>query len=236
MKNVSYWLPPDVNCAYQVFSVDDYEEIVHSNPMQTAIPPSLQAASPARQASFYYGRHCASQALAALGASTPAPLERSPDGLAVWPEDRVGSITHAAQDRYGIAIAVAASIPQATAIAIDCEPLFSAEHATEITSLIASPTELQLGLRLGYSHPRWLTMVYSLKETLYKLLYEHVRGFMPFEAAELLSFDAETGQACLILRTAWGDLAVGQRHWLQVRMVSVDHIGESALSFGILRP
>ncbi len=233
MKNVRQWLPPQINYAYHVFNIDEYEEIVHAGGIWPSLPPTLNTATSARKASFYAGRFCAVQALAAGGLGTPPILPRAANGLPVWPADWVGSISHCVVDCVGVAVAVAARQREASSIAVDCEPVFSPDHATEIMPLIASMTELTLGARLNYPSQTWLTMVYSLKETLYKLLYEHVRSFMPFDAAELLSFDAETGQACLMLNKPWGDLPMGQRYWLQSRCVEVEHLGECILSVGV---
>jgi len=232
MKNVDHWLPPNINCAYQVFHIDEYAETVHNDHAFQALPQSLQGASRARKASFRAGRACATQALTA-GAALHTSIEHGSNGLPYWPVGWAGSISHALVGQIGIAIAVVVRKQHAFAIAVDCEPIFESTHASEISPLIASVTELRLGERLGYSHTVWLTMVYSLKETLYKLLYAHVRCFMPFEAAELLSFDTQTGQACLMLSRDWGDLTVGQRYWLQTRTVRVEEIGECVLSFGL---
>jgi hypothetical protein len=61
-----------------------------------------------------------------------------------------------------------------------------------------------------------------------------VNGFMPFEAAEVLSFDLSTGQACLMLTVDWGDLATGQRFWLKTMMVDVEQVSACVVSFGFL--
>lgn len=233
MKNVSHWLPTSINCAYRVFSIDEYEESVHCDAALLTLPQSLQNASMERKASFRAGRSCALRALSAAGAEAISTLDRAADGLPQWPSGWTGSISHAIANQTGVAIAVVAPCAHASAIAIDCEPIFAINHAIEIAPLIVNSTEQRLGERLGYGHAEWLTMVYSLKETLYKLLYAHVRSFMPFEAAELMSFDAGTGQACLMLSRDWGDLAAGRRYWLQTRSVSIDAIGDCVLSFAL---
>jgi hypothetical protein len=61
-----------------------------------------------------------------------------------------------------------------------------------------------------------------------------VNDFMPFEAAEVLSFELPTGQACLMLTVDWGDLATGQRFWLKTMKVDVERVGACVMSFGVI--
>jgi len=184
--------------------------------------------------SYLAGRGCALSALKMAGDVPRSTLGRTSKGLPDWPQGFVGSISHAMVNRHGVAIAVVAKNNEHQSIAIDCEPIFSIDHANEVAPLTASANELRLGERLGFSRELWLTMVYSLKETLFKLLYSRVNCFMPFEAAEILSYDATTGQACLMLSVDWGDLPVGQRFWLRVKEVEVLHVGTYVVSFGVV--
>ncbi|MBC7751468.1 MAG: 4'-phosphopantetheinyl transferase superfamily protein [Candidatus Saccharibacteria bacterium] len=237
MNIVDQWLPKNVYCYSQVFCTDDYAEIMNLSPdlalnMKSILPEALVNTSQARQVSYLAGRGCALSALKMAGDVPRSTLGRTSKGLLDWPQRFVGSISHAMVEGDGVAIAVVARSNEHQSIAIDCEPVFTLDHANEIALLTASENELRLGERLGFSRELWLTMVYSLKETLFKLLYSHVNCFMPFEAAEILSFDVETGQACLMLSVDWGDLPVGQRYWLQLKDVEVDRVGRCVVSFG----
>lgn len=237
MNIVDQWLPENVYCYSQVFCADDYAEIMNLFPdlalnMKNILPEKLLSASQTRQASYLAGRGCALSALKIAGDAPRSTLGRTAQGLPDWPQGFVGSISHAMVERYGVAIAIVAQSVDYQSIAIDCEPVFSLDHANEIAPLTASVNEQRLGERLGFSRELWLTMVYSLKETLFKLLYAQVNCFMPFEAAEILSFDAATGQACLMLNVDWGDLPLGQRFWLQVNDVEVECVGRCVVSFG----
>ncbi len=234
---VDQWLPKNVYCYSQVFCTDDYAEIMNLSPdlalnMKNILPEALVNTSQARQASFLAGRGCALSALKMAGDAPRATIERTARGLPDWPQGFVGSISHAMVEQNGIAIAVVAQSNEHQSVAIDCEPVFSLAHANEVAPLTASMSELRLGERLGFSRELWLTMVYSLKETLFKLLYAHVNCFMPFEAAEILSFDVVSEQACLMLNVDWGDLPVGQRFWLLVKDVEIGEVGRCVVSFG----
>jgi enterobactin synthetase component D len=239
MNIVDQWLPQNVYCYSQVFCTDDYAEIMNlfsdlALNMKNILPESLATSSQARQASYLAGRGCALTSLKMAGDAPRSTLGRTVLGLTDWPQGFVGSISHAMVERNGIAIAVVAKNNEHQSIAIDCEPIFSLDHTNEVAPLTASINEQRLGERLGFSRELWLTMVYSLKETLFKLLHAHVNCFMPFEAAEILSFDVTTGQACLMLTVDWGDLAVGQRFWLKTKTVDVEKMGACVVSFGAM--
>jgi len=234
---VDQWLPENVYCYSQVFCTDDYAEIMNLSPdlalnMKSILPEALVNTSKARQVSYLAGRGCALSALKIAGDVPRSTLGRTSKGLPDWPQGFVGSISHAMVERNGVAIAVVARSNEHQSIAIDCEPVFSIDHSNELAPLTASVNEQRLGERLEISRELWLTMVYSLKETLFKLLYAHVNCFMPFEAAEILSFDVATQQACLMLTVDWGDLPVGQRFWLQVKEVDIEVFGRCVVSFG----
>ena len=237
MNIVDQWLPENVYCYSQVFYTDDYAEIMNLSPdlalnMKNILPEALASSSQARQVSYLAGRGCALSALKMAGDKSRTTLGRTAHGLPAWPQGFVGSISHTMVGRHGIAIAVVAKNNEPQSIAIDCEPIFSIDHSNEVAPLTASVNEQRLGERLGLRREHWLTMIYSLKETLFKLLYGHVNCFMPFEAAEILSFDVVTGQVCLMLTVEWGDLPIGQRFWLQVKEVDVEPVGCCVVSFG----
>jgi enterobactin synthetase component D len=234
---VKQWLPKNVYCRVQVFQLDDCAEIMGlfdnlAFNKQDLLPENLRGTSQARQASYLAGRGSALSALKDAGCRIDRMLGRTTQGLPNWPQGFVGSISHTMLGRNGVAVTVVAHTTEYQSIAIDCEPVFSIVHADDLAPLTASINEQRLGERLGLDRALWLTMVYSLKETLYKLLYTHVNCFMPFDAADVLSFDVATGQACLMLTVDWGDLAAGQRFWLKTTQVDVDKVGACVVSFG----
>jgi len=236
---VKQWLPENVYCYSHVFCINDYAGIMRlfddlALNKHDLLPAELAKASQTRQATYLAGRGSALFALQAAGYTANVMLGRTLQWLPDWPQGFVGSITHTLLNSHGVAIAVVARQSEHQSIAIDYEPIFTLDYANEIAPLTASENEQRLGERLGFSRELWLTMVYSLKETLFKLLYSHVNCFMPFEAAEFLSFDVATGQACLMLSVDWEDLAAGQRFWLKTMTVDVEKMGACVVSFGLL--
>jgi 4'-phosphopantetheinyl transferase EntD len=236
---VDQWLPQNVYCDSRVFGINEYAENMcllndFELSKQNILPESLRSTSHARQASYLAGRDCALSVLKEAGFTVDRMLGRTAQGLPDWPQGSIGSISHATFESKGIAIAVVANDKEYRSIGIDCESVFSISHADDVAPLVASMNELRLGERLELDRALWLTMVYSLKETLYKLLFAHVNDFMPFEAAEVLSFELPTGQACLMLTVDWGDLATGQRFWLKTMKVDVERVGACVMSFGVI--
>ncbi len=209
---IEYWLPKDV---FSHTLMGDGSTI-----SLVLLPSALKTATLSRQLSYCLGRECAAQALLKAG-STATVLERHTNGLPIWPDGWVGSISHHIQlnnDKYiGTALVIVARQSHYQAIAIDFEPIFTPQQALEMSQLLASTTELRLGQRLGIDASTWLTQIYSVKECLFKLLFTTVEQFMPFNAAEVLSFDVQNQQAGLILTVNWGDLAAGTRFWLHCR-------------------
>ncbi|WP_410211131.1 4'-phosphopantetheinyl transferase [Aquirhabdus sp.] len=243
MTIVKLKLPEGVHCESHVFRSDEYAEIVHLFPesirdLARNLPDGLSTASPQRRASFLSGRLTAIHALQRFSCTEEqlkSVMGRTAQGLPIFPVEFIGSITHNILEKSGLAIAVIARKKQYTSIAIDCETIFSIDQANDIATLITSTNELRLGERVAIRREEWLTMIYSLKETLFKLLFFKVNQFMPFEAAEVLSFDETLKRACLMLMVDWGDLPAGQRFWLNVEKIGAESLGEQIVSFGTLK-
>ncbi|AXI02688.1 4'-phosphopantetheinyl transferase family protein [Aquirhabdus parva] len=242
MSIVKLKLPEGIHCESHVFRSDEYAEIVHLFPesireLARNLAQELSTASPQRKASFLAGRLSAIHALQRFlcpEEQLKSVMGRTAQGLPIWPVEFIGSITHNMLEKNGLAIAIIAQKNQYASVAIDCETIFSIDHANDIVKLIASENELRLGERMAIEREKWLTMIYSLKETLFKLLFFKVNRFMPFEAVEVLSVDEALELACLMLTVDWGDLSAGQRFWLNVEKIGLKSLGEQIVCFGTL--
>jgi len=225
------------------------------------LPLSLRQARLIRRLSFVAGRHCAARALAALVSAgvhdEPYRLMgRLADGRPDWPSGVVGSITHTldrvsesqldshceAEQYQGIAIAIVAHADTYLAVAVDIEPCMSHVQADEVKRVISLPAELQLGLRLGVDPALWMTILFSAKETLYKLLYPAVGVFMPFSAAEVIHAEtfACNDEGCLSdnaltlrLTTVWGHYPIGHEVQVRVRQIAATE-GDFVVSYAYL--
>ena len=159
-------------------------------------PPSIQRSVAKRQAEFLAGRICARAALQQLEGSSVIPAigeDRAP----VWPAHICGSITHST----GRAAAIVANKQHWRGLGMDLENLLDNDRAERLSAEILTPAELQrmaAGSReqLGL----WVTLTFSVKESLFKALYPIVQKRFYFEHAEVLEW-TEAGQVHLRLLT-----------------------------------
>ncbi|MFG2533183.1 4'-phosphopantetheinyl transferase [Streptomyces sp. NPDC048516] len=134
----------------------------------------------ARRLEFTTVRHCARQAMAALGLSA-APVLPGPHRAPRWPGRTVGSLTHCAGYR-GAALAKSTDIAM---LGIDAEP--NGPLPGGVLGVIALPAELR---RLGENraaHPEvhWDRLLFSAKESVYKAWYPYTGQRLEFEDADL---------------------------------------------------
>jgi len=148
---------------------------------------SLANAVEKRRREFSGGRIAAHAALKKLGAgdslSIPVGDARNP----LWPAGFTGSITHTA----GLAIAVVARTERLAAVGIDLE-LANAVQPELWPSLLRAP-EIELVSRMpAAEQSRWATMMFSAKESFYKLQYPLTGEWVDFLEAEV-SISEKTG-------------------------------------------
>jgi 4'-phosphopantetheinyl transferase EntD len=140
----------------------------------------IERAVPKRRREFGTARHCARQALAALGFA-PAPILPGVRGAPRWPAGVVGSITHCAGYR---AAAVAPAVRMA-ALGIDAE-----EHAPlpdgvlRVVSIDAERPRLD---RLAADEPGvcWDRLLFSAKESVYKAWFPLTGRWLDFAEADV---------------------------------------------------
>jgi len=167
-------------------------------------PPSIQRSVAKRQAEFLAGRICARAALQQLEGSNVIPAigeDRAP----VWPAHICGSITHST----GRAAAIVANKRHWRGLGMDLENLLDSERAERLAGEILTPAELQRMAADSREQPGlWVTLTFSVKESLFKALYPIVQKRFYFEHAEVLEW-TEQGQVRLRLLT---DLSGEWRH------------------------
>ncbi|MEV4636564.1 4'-phosphopantetheinyl transferase superfamily protein [Actinoplanes sp. NPDC049548] len=169
-------LPPAVRSAY---ARDD-------PPSATLLPeelPLVAQAVPKRRAEFTTVRHCARTALEKLGVA-PAPILRGDRGAPVWPPGIVGSMTHCT----GYRAAAVAQAGEVTGIGIDAE-----EHGplpAGVLDLVSLPSEQEHLTALTQAGPEtwWERVLFSAKESVYKVWFPRTGEWLGFEEASL-TFD-----------------------------------------------
>ncbi|GAA5786010.1 4'-phosphopantetheinyl transferase family protein [Chitiniphilus shinanonensis] len=177
-------LPTGLHFAHRAFTLDDaqLDTLLHSG---LTLPESLAGAVLKRKVEFLAGRDCARSALALAGYPGPFALPIGEHRAPVWPEGWTGSISHS----KGHAIAVAGRATIYRGIGLDLEHRVPAERAAPLREQIGQPAEWLLGDTLGLPPELWFTLVFSLKEALFKALYPQVGRYFGFEDAEVVAFD-----------------------------------------------
>ncbi|MEU7279564.1 4'-phosphopantetheinyl transferase superfamily protein [Streptomyces sp. NPDC045431] len=134
-----------------------------------------------RRREFATTRRCAREALAKLGAP-PAPLLRDPKGAPQWPSGFIGSITHCA----GYRAAAVTRADALTALGIDAEPNLPLPDEG-VLDLVTLPEERRHLTSLASHHPevQWDRLLFSAKETVYKVWYPLTHRWLDFHDATL---------------------------------------------------
>jgi len=166
-------------------------------------PENLRHASTKRRAEFLAGRICAQQALFCL-TGTPHTLRQGNDRLPSWPRGCVGSISHS----NALAAAVVACRTDYRSVEMDLEHAILDKDCTdELICSIQTPAEWK---RLAALHTltrgQALTLVFSIKESVFKALYPLTHTYFDFKDVELIRCNAsgKTGlQLLLRLNDEW---------------------------------
>lgn len=161
-----------------------------------ALAETLRGAVAVRQADFLAGRLCARHALQSAGLAHPVDLPIGTRGEPAWPAGYLGSITHDG----GHAIAAVGPNTRFSAIGIDLQQALAESTADEIRAQVA--TDRDLRLRPGsWPDARWLTLLFSAKESLFKALHADVGRYFDFQDASATGFD-EPGRGLTLSLTA----------------------------------
>ncbi|MDW5376390.1 4'-phosphopantetheinyl transferase superfamily protein [Halomonas sp. HP20-15] len=164
-------------------------------------PDAVSRAAPKRQLEFLAGRLCAREALSALTGEPHVPAignGKAPH----WPAGTVGSITHSGD----LAAALVAREERWRGIGQDAEALLGEARAERLAPQILTPAERQWFAGLPAAHrSEFVTLAFSLKESLFKALFPLVGVRFYFQDAELTGWDAARHQATLRLRTTLSD-------------------------------
>ena len=194
---------------YGRFDPDAFDPALFET-LGVALPGSLNTALPKRQAEFLAGRALAQRALLQLGATDtniPIGADRAP----VWPPGFAGSISHA---RGHAACLVRCG---AALVGVDVETVLQGNPRRAVRQLSCTAADLAVIDSAGWPDGRLETLVFSAKETLFKLLYPMVRRHFGFNAARLVA-PPQAGQIALELtENLHPDLPEGRRFTLNYR-------------------
>lgn len=159
-------------------------------------PPSVQRAVAKRKTEYLAGRLCAREALFRAQGITAVPGTRE-DRAPLWPRDCVGSITHS----HGWAAAVVGRQSHYAGLGLDVERIMPDERALKLAHQILTANEqARFADQMTHTPGEFLTLVFSLKESLFKALYPLTRKHFYFEHAELVDSNPD-GSARMRLLT-----------------------------------
>ncbi|MFC4148470.1 4'-phosphopantetheinyl transferase [Micromonospora mangrovi] len=137
-----------------------------------------------RRRDFTAGRVCARRALVGLGLPADA-VPSAPDRSPVWPTDVVGTITHT----HGYCAAAVARRAEIRSVGMDAER--HKELDPGVRRLICLPEE-EAGFRRLPGGVSWPAVVFSAKETVYKIWHPIVGTWLDFHDAHV-ELDPDAG-------------------------------------------
>jgi 4'-phosphopantetheinyl transferase EntD len=173
--------PASMNPSPDIFPPTARWVLSFSPPVAPRLDPEEWAHTPGmtqqRLLQFSHGRLCARAALTLLGIPSqaiPVGRHREPQ----WPQDVVGSITHAEHR----AAAVVGAIADFAGLGIDLETATPLDD--DITPSVCTDIELDY-VRSGDAPPAAGKLIFSIKESIFKCLWPLVGRFIDFREIEV---------------------------------------------------
>jgi len=163
-------LPPEVRAV----AMRGDDPGLHPFPEEEAL---LGQAVASRRAEFIAARHCARQALRALGLPE-GPILRGPKREPLWPPGIIGSITHCT----GYRAAAVARAAEVLTIGIDAEPHAAIPDRVGLRILDDAERAWAASAPSGI---HWDRLIFSAKESVYKAWYPLAQSWLGFEDARI---------------------------------------------------
>ena len=167
-------------------------------PESERLPSSLARAVPKRRTEFLAGRRAARRAIESIAPEwSEHEIGRGERGEPLWPPGVVGAITHT----HGFAAAACARRRSIRSIGLDSEMRIVPTAVREVAASICRSPELA-HLELDPNRAERLTLVFSIKESLFKCLFPFVRRYFDFQDAEVCELDRGSGRFSVRLVTS----------------------------------
>lgn len=163
------------------------------NTFSIPFPEHLNHAVKKRRAEYLASRVCIRHALSLWGIEGFI-LHNDADRAPIWPAGMVGALSHT----DGFISLLTGYSSSGKWPGIDCEKVIEEANATSLQAIIINADEKEVMRLSGLSDGVALTVAFSLKESLYKALFPHLRQFMDFEAAEIV--DCNVSASNILLR------------------------------------
>jgi 4'-phosphopantetheinyl transferase EntD len=179
-KQVPLFNLPDIMVFSCHFAVEYYDDSFFHQ-LNISFPRSLGAAVNKRKAEFLAGRYIAEKTLRQLSLSgninIPIGKHRSP----IWPPHILASISHTHNKAY----CVAAKKVNYRYLGLDHENWLTDEVIEQIKSSILVSSEHKLLQQTMMTTGEVFTLIFSMKESVFKALYPLVGRYFDFQAAEI---------------------------------------------------
>lgn len=163
------------------------------------LPDRLTQAVNTRRAEYLASRQLARTVMTQLGIDDFI-LTNAPDRSPCWPDDVQASLSHSA----GV-VALAVTRQPGCCIGVDVEQLMSEATANETAELLMTSHEQQRLRALPIGFNAAATLLFSLKESLYKALWPQLHQPMDFQQAVLETVDLSRQCATLRLTDHFSD-------------------------------
>jgi 4'-phosphopantetheinyl transferase EntD len=155
---------------------------------------AVAGACDSRQREFATGRWCARRLLDEMGAIS-GEIGRGKDNEAVWPTGICGSITHT----KGACCVIASFLSQFRSVGIDVEKA-SRQISEPARRLFLNADETAWINALPAISPDVYLTIFSIKESMYKMLYPLVKTVIPFSAVSVRPFENDDSFSCHVNR------------------------------------
>jgi 4'-phosphopantetheinyl transferase EntD len=169
--------------------ISDYNDI---------IPKSLHKAHESRVSEYVLGRLCAQ-----FDINNLIEIEKDIHGVPVWPDGMKGSISHSKD----YALAVISKSDEIRSIGVDIERTIRQDKLHIIEKQILTDSEFNLFNSRKVSKEKLATIIFSAKESLYKLLNPLCNTYISFKEGIFKSYDPISNNFQIELRSKKQELA-----------------------------
>lgn len=180
------------------FDVAHYQDALCGE-WQLPLPLRIQSAVKKRRAEYLASRMLTREVFTRLG-QPDFILSNAADRSPLWPAGVQASLSHST------GIVVLAATKQPLCIGVDVEQQMSATTAEETTEMLMGSAERSCLQRLPLDFPLAATLLFSLKESVYKALWPQLYQPMDFYHAELVDVDLAAQRATLRLTHRFNDV------------------------------
>ncbi|WP_457968143.1 4'-phosphopantetheinyl transferase family protein [Acinetobacter calcoaceticus] len=158
------------------------------------IPEQILRSMKRRRKEFFFGRLCAKDAISQVMPKLLGQIAICNDRRPQFPLGLSGSITHT--ENFAAAVCI---LEKEGSIGLDAEPLIANNLVSRLKDWVATSKELELAKSVGMTLSQSLTIIYSVKEALFKALYPQIFKVLDFHDSELVGFNEDLTQVVLRL-------------------------------------